>query len=149
MEAVVVDIPSVCEAGAEIAVRNSQERLDYHPADFMQDPLPLGFDLVLECDVGVYGAELFTKIRSSLQPNGRLVIIDQLAEAAGEAPLARLSWALQDSLVDPDYIYPTVEGLLTDLEATGYRILRSEPLPSIDPQATQIISDMFMIEAQI
>jgi SAM-dependent methyltransferase len=150
LSAVVVDIPNGCMAGSEIASTTSvRRRIEFFPADFLLDPLPQGFDLVLECDVGVYRADLFKKIRSSLRPNGRFVIIDQLAEVRGQAPPARLSWALQDSLQDPDYIYPTVESVLADLESAGFQILRSEPLQPIDSPMSQITTNMVMIDAQI
>ena len=105
--------------------------------------------MVLECDVGVYSSELFTKVRSSLEPKGRFVIIDQLAEVTGQAPAARLSWALQDSLQDPDYVYPSVDKVVGDLEASGFRILRTIHLPGNASEPTQIDSDMILIEAQM
>jgi hypothetical protein len=63
LTAVVVDVAPVCYAGREIAKENSlEERISYHPANFLEDELPSGFDMVLECDVNVYGESLFRKI---------------------------------------------------------------------------------------
>jgi len=64
LTAIIVDIPSVCAAGRELmAGLGLSDRLGFHAADFLRDELPGGFDLVLECDVNVYGVELFRKLR--------------------------------------------------------------------------------------
>ena len=56
LTAVVLDIASVCTAGGEIADEHALgDRIAYHAADFLREELPAGFDMVLECDVGVYG----------------------------------------------------------------------------------------------
>jgi SAM-dependent methyltransferase len=150
LSALVVDIPNVCKAGRELAVENSLEgRLMYHPADFMRDVLPTGFDMVLECDVGVYSAELFNKIRDSLNPGGRYVIIDQFAPAQGLAPTSRISWALQGSLRDPDFSYPTARETMSKLEKSGYHIVKSFELPRFGSKATQFTDDMCIIDAHI
>ncbi|MEE9593685.1 MAG: methyltransferase [Thermoplasmata archaeon] len=81
MEAVVVDVATVCDAGRAIAAGTEvDERVTYHPADFLEDDLPSGFDLILESDVGIHTTELFRKLRGSLNPGGRLVIVDDLAQ---------------------------------------------------------------------
>ena len=60
LRATVADIDNVCLAGREIADQTSQaERITYHATDFVEDELPTGFDLVLECDVNVFGERLF------------------------------------------------------------------------------------------
>ncbi len=55
LRVVIVDIANVCVAGREIvAEANLSDRIDVHAADFTRDPLPGGFDAVLECDVAVF-----------------------------------------------------------------------------------------------
>jgi hypothetical protein len=84
LTAVVVDIAPVCQAGREIAVENGLAgRITYLPADFVHGELPTGFDLVLECDVNVYSEDLFRKLGASLNPGGRLVIVDEFAPEPG------------------------------------------------------------------
>jgi len=131
LTATVVDIANVCVAGRQIAVENSlEDRLAHHAADFLQDELPSGFDMVLECDVGVYGEALFRKLGAALNPRGRLVIVDMLATAEGLAPRSRLHWALRDSLGDPDFSIPTVVRVQAMLTQAGLQLLSEHTLSS-------------------
>ncbi|MHC4100283.1 MAG: methyltransferase, partial [Planctomycetota bacterium] len=59
----VVDIENVCAAGREIAQENSlEDRITYHPADFVRGVLPSGFDMALACDTGRYSEAVFRKV---------------------------------------------------------------------------------------
>jgi len=125
LTAVVVDIANVCAAGREIAVETSmEERLTYHAADFLQDELPSGFAMILECDVGIHSEELFRKLRTALNPGGRLVIVGYyFAPAEGVAPPSRLPWTFLDSLEDPDFTFPTVAEIQAQLTQAGFQPL--------------------------
>ena len=126
--ATVVDMANVCAAGREIARENSLEkRVTFHPADFFRDELPAGFDVVLECDVNLYSEALFRKVRDSLVPGGRFVIVDQLAPAEGVAPSSRVHWAFEGSMIDPGFAYPTAARIRGWLEKAGLRILSEGP----------------------
>jgi ubiquinone/menaquinone biosynthesis C-methylase UbiE len=129
LTAVVFDIPNVCAAGREIASENAMEdRITYQAGDFIHDELPSGFDLVLNCDVGIYTETMFRKIRSALNPGGRLVIVDKYAPTKESAHPTRLHWALLSSLENPDRTGTTtgeVENLLTQ---TGFKILYTKLL---------------------
>jgi SAM-dependent methyltransferase len=77
LEALIVDIPNVCDAGAEIVeAEGLSDRVQFLPADFLHDTLPVDFPLILECDVGVYNEIIFEKVRASLRPDGRYIILD-------------------------------------------------------------------------
>jgi SAM-dependent methyltransferase len=148
LAATVVDIPNVCIAGREIVAENSLEgRITFHAADFLCDALPEGFDMVLECDVNVYPPALFEKVRASLDAGGRFVIVDQFAPARGVAPGARVHWALQGSLVDPDFEFPTAAGVRERLEQAGFQILEERLLPSVPVDCKRMSSGMTVIEA--
>jgi SAM-dependent methyltransferase len=150
LQAVVVDIPNVCDAGREIAAEHVMEdRLEFHPVDFTRDELPKGFDMVLECDVGVYSVDLFRKLRESLNPGGRFVIIDQFAPAKGVAPNARISWALIGALEDPNFSYPTAQEIALELEKSGYQSVTFQELPKIESGASQFSDDVYMIDAYV
>lgn len=124
LTAVVVDIANVCATGREIAVENSmEERITYHPADFRRDEIPSGFDIVLECDVGVHNEPLFRKVRAALNPGGRLVIVDRFAPVQGAAPVSRLHWTFRDSLADPEFTIPTAAEVQTLLREAGFQVL--------------------------
>jgi predicted O-methyltransferase YrrM len=142
----VVDIPNVCAAGREIARENGMDdRISYRPTDFRQDDLPGGFDVVLDCDVGAYDETMLAKILPVLNPGGRLVIIDQFAPAPGVAPRARLGWAFQDSMQEPDYAYETATEIIARLEKAGF----SEPTQRTLPPAgvERWTGDWIIIEA--
>lgn len=152
--AVVVDIPNVCLAarqlvhelvretsdriarhatGDSVGAHAIQERIAYHAADFLRDPLPVGFDLILECDVGAYSQELFQKLRAALNPGGRLVVVDQFAPEEGLAPWnpPYPQWAFLGSLEDPASSgRPTAAEIQGRLAQAGFRSLSREPLPA-------------------
>ncbi|MFX1517157.1 MAG: methyltransferase [Promethearchaeota archaeon] len=81
LKAVVVDIENVCNVGKEIAnTTQVADRISYHAADFVQDDLPSGFDMILECDIGVYTEDLFKKVWNSLNKGGKFVIVTNTNE---------------------------------------------------------------------
>jgi demethylspheroidene O-methyltransferase len=124
LTSVVVDLPTVCQAGREIAVENGMEdRISYHEADFVQDDLPTGFDLVLDCDVGAYNMGVLPKMRVALNPGGRLVIVDQFAPAPGIVPPSYVYWAFLASMANPDFALSTVEQAQELLEGAGFRFI--------------------------
>jgi len=124
LSAVVVDMENVCAVGSKIAAENNlTERVTYHAANFLEDPLPSGFDIVLECDLDIHNEKLFQKIHASLISGGRYVIVDQFAPEKGFAPPARLLWEFRDSLDDPEYVTNTVEEILAMLIKVGFDVI--------------------------
>jgi len=104
----VVDIENVCVAGREIAKEEGlSDRISYYPANFTNDEFPAGYDLVLQCDVSVFGVPLFQKVWHSLKPEGRLVFVGHLSPSENCAPPGREEWIFIDSLRDPDFSIPT------------------------------------------
>ena len=145
---VVVDLANVCAAGRELADDESlADRIRFHAADFLRDELPSGFDVVLECDVNVYSETLFRKVRASLNPEGRFVILDQLAPERGVAPVSRLHWAFQGSMIDPGFAFPTAAEIQAQLESAGFQRVSQRTLPPIRDVAQRFTSDMVLIEA--
>jgi cyclopropane fatty-acyl-phospholipid synthase-like methyltransferase len=145
----VVDIPNVCAAGREIAVENAlADRITYHPADFLSDELPSGFDVVLECDVNVYSEALFRKVRDSLNPGGRFLILDQFAPAEEVAPPPRLHWAFAGSLIRPEFTFPTAARVRDQLEKAGFELLPDRPLPFAPGPCKKMTEGMDLIEAR-
>jgi hypothetical protein len=130
LTALVLDVPDVCISGREIAIENSlQERILYKEADICTDELPEGFDMVLECDVNIYTVELFKKVKTILNPGGRFVVVDQLAQSENSAPEARLMWAFQSSMENPEPTFLSLGEIGTRLKEAGYRILSERRLP--------------------
>ncbi|MHA2224820.1 MAG: methyltransferase [Candidatus Hodarchaeales archaeon] len=81
LSAVVIDLANVCRVGREIAdSMQIGNRILYQEVDFIEDELPKEFDLILQCDAGVFSEEFFHKLRKSLNDDGRLVIITNIDE---------------------------------------------------------------------
>jgi cyclopropane fatty-acyl-phospholipid synthase-like methyltransferase len=119
----VVDIENVCVAGREIAEEEGfSDRITYHSAEFEDDEFPSGFDLVLQCDVAVYGIELLQKLYRSLKPGGRLIFVDHFSPAENLAPPTRLEWTFLDSLHDPNFSFPTIDEFKSQLAQTGFDV---------------------------
>jgi len=129
LTAVVVDIANVCDAGREIAAQTMMtERISYHAANFLQDELPTGFDMVLECDVGVYTEELFRKVRSCLNPGGRIVIVDWLVQPGREPSLQRRMDAFLSSLRTPGFATTTAAEVQDLLVRVGFHQISQETI---------------------
>ena len=119
----VVDIENVCIAGREIAEEVSlSSRISYHLAEFDTDEFPSGFDLVLQCDVSVFGVELFQKVWRSLKPDGQFIFVGHLAPADNLAPTTRLEWIFLDSLNNPDFSVPTLDEFRLQLTQAGFDV---------------------------
>lgn len=98
----VVDIANVCVAGREIvAEAGLADRIDFHAANFMLDPLPGDFEAAMECDVGVYSEPLFGRVRDALEPGGRFIVVDEFEPDEGVSDRARLGWRVVRTLADP------------------------------------------------
>jgi demethylspheroidene O-methyltransferase len=131
-QAVVVDIPPVCVAGREIAMENQlQDRLLFHAlSDFLADDIPSGFDLIIECDVGVYTEALFRKMHNALNQGGRVVVVDEFPPAKGIAHAAGLYCALERSLNDPEFAAPTADDVHVSLQKAGFSGITERALPA-------------------
>jgi SAM-dependent methyltransferase len=129
LSAVVIDIENVCAAGREIATRSPLgDRISYHPADIVHDDLPGGFDLVIECKVGVYDLELFQKVARALNGGGRFILVDELPREGEAPPIDHLRYAFQNSLRDPGFALPALEQVSRLLEAAGFELISERVL---------------------
>jgi cyclopropane fatty-acyl-phospholipid synthase-like methyltransferase len=128
---VVVDIANVCVAGREIAAGTPfASRIAYHPANFLHDELPGGFDMILECDVGIYSQDLFFKLAASLNQGGRLVIVDDLPQANQPLSPSRSRHNFYVSLHNPDFAQPTSNEVDEMLRQAGLRVLSMRTMSS-------------------
>jgi predicted nicotinamide N-methyase len=125
LNATVVDIENVCIAGREIAAENLlSDRIEYQPVEFDCGDFPIGFDMILLCDVGIFGEPLFRKLRASLNAGGKLIIIWSFPSAEGVAPRSRIALTFLDSLEDPSFALPTIAQTQEQLLHAGF-----DPLP--------------------
>ncbi len=147
LSATVVDIANVCETGRGLAAeRGLAERVTYHAADFLADPLPTCFDVVLACDVNVYSTGLFAKVAAALVEGGRFLIIDEFAPDDA-APPNRAHWALDRSLFDPDYVMPSVGGVKDLLRGAGLHLEDESPLEPL-PGSERYREDLTVLTAR-
>lgn len=124
LTALVVDIENVCAAGREIAERTPlRDRIAYQPLDILHDELPGGFDLVIECKVGVYERALFERVARALNPGGRFVLIDELPPEGHDPPVDHLRYAFHNALRDPDFAMPAREQVSGLLEEAGFDLV--------------------------
>jgi len=124
LQATVLDIENVCIAGREIAAEQGlSDRISYNPAEFAHDEFPTGFDLIIKCDVSVYGVWLFEKLWRSLKPGGRMVFVEHISPTEYSAPLTRVEWAFLDSLEDPDFSIPTLAQVQSMLTQAGFQVI--------------------------
>jgi SAM-dependent methyltransferase len=149
LTSVVVDVENVCQAGREIASENKiEKRITYLAADFLQDDLPTGFDMVMLCDVGSFSEILFRRIYNVLNRKGRFVIVDKFAPSRTSAPPSRLSSAFLDSLEYPSQSidFTTTEVVQTRLQQAGFRDFSITSVPHKDSLPWNI--DWIMLEAK-
>jgi cyclopropane fatty-acyl-phospholipid synthase-like methyltransferase len=149
LTSVVVDVESACQAGREIASENGLEkRIRYVAANLLQDDLPIGFDMVILCDVGLFRERLFGKIHHALNSDGHLVVVDKFAPTKTDAPPSRLSGAFLASLQYPaqSIHFTTVEMVQSQLQKTGFRAFSTTSVPHKDNLPWNI--DWIMLEAR-
>ena len=127
LKSVIVDIENVCVEGRRIVEENHlSDQITFHGADFLNDELPQKFDMVLHCDIGVFGEDLFRKLWRSLKPEGRIVVIFHFPPVENSAPSQYLKWAFLDSLKDPDFGFPTVAQIREQLIRAGFQLIPGE-----------------------
>jgi hypothetical protein len=145
----VVDIENVCRAGREIAAENKlRNRITYLAADYLQDELPAGFDMVMLCDLSSFSQILFRKSYDALNANGHLVTVEKFAPSRTTAPPSRLLSAFLDSLQHPSQSidFTTVEVVQSRLRKTSYRDFSVNSVPHIDNLPWNI--DWIVLEAR-
>jgi ubiquinone/menaquinone biosynthesis C-methylase UbiE len=130
LTSVIVDIENVCNAGRKIIKSHSHgSRIRYQAANFMTDDLPTDFDLIMYCDIGFYDDTVFAKIKNSLRPNGKLVVVHHLFKAGENLLPPYSNWAFISALRDLHFRQTSEEMLLEMLIEKGFRITSHLTLP--------------------
>jgi SAM-dependent methyltransferase len=145
----VVDVENVCKTSHEIAAANGlDKRIAYLAADFIKDDLPMGFDMVMLCDTGASSDALFHKIHAALNPNGRLVLVEQFAPKQDRVAPSHLVWTFLSSLEFPDQTvnHTTSETATNRLRQASFRDISVIPIPSRDDLRWN--SDWIALEAR-
>lgn len=117
LQITIFDLPSVCaRAQRHIDDAKLGDRIAVAPGNFVDDPLPTGFDAVLAKHVtNLYAEEkneaLLRKVHDVLPSGGRLVIIDDVTDdgEAGPIPAAALSVYFQVLATGESMIYTAAD----------------------------------------
>ena len=98
------DLPEVVEAAHDPLRESFAGRIEAHPGNFFEDPIPSGYDLVslvriLHDHNDAPATSILRNIRQSLEPGQRLLIAEPMAriagaEAMGEAFFGFYLWAM-------------------------------------------------------
>ncbi|WP_216216572.1 methyltransferase [Amycolatopsis aidingensis] len=120
------------EAARKAASRGGGERIEFHDADVLIDPIPGGYDLVLlEHVAHRYDAEqnrlILAKARRAAETGARLLLLDFLLDPAEGRRLDPL-FAGEYLVVDGTVVYPESE-VRDWLAATGWSWLETRALP--------------------
>jgi len=132
LTSLVVDVENVCNTGREIATRNGLEkRITYLVADFTRDELPMGFDMALLCDTNASSDALFRKIHAVLNPDGRLILVEQFSPSPDRVASSHSVWTFLSSLEYPkkEIHYTTSADAKIHLEQAGFRDISIIPVP--------------------
>ena len=117
LHATVFDLPGAVREGRRLAA----PRLEFVSGDFLRDPLPRGYDVVLASDI-LHGqrpsdaARLVRVLRDALEPGGLLVLRDVLMERERTGPrwAALFSLTLLETSGSRCYAEDEVRGWLAD-----------------------------------
>ena len=79
LTAVIIDLPQVCKTGEDITQNFShKDRISYLVKDFVKEDLPKDFDVILQCDSGIYSEKFFIKVYNALLEGGKYILIANL-----------------------------------------------------------------------
>lgn len=125
-----LDLPSVIPlARKRLQEMDLLHRVDLVEADFEQDPLPPGHDMVFLSAIvhqndRIQNRNLFSKARQALNPRGRIVIRDHVMDPSRTQPLAGALFAVNMLVSTRGGTTYTFQELREDLESAGFGEVR-------------------------
>lgn len=135
LRSVVIDIPNVCTIGRKIAEKTSVvNRITFQAIDFIQDDLPTDFDMILQCDAGIYTEWFFRKLYNSLKKDRNLVIVDWWyrgltdSQPAPKSSFQYLLGRFDTFLGNPNIETTTKDQIINLLSKTGYKEISEQNL---------------------
>ncbi len=118
------DLPGVTDVARELTESDpAAPRISLEAGDYRNDPLPGGFDAILYCgalhqESPDTAAALFDKLHASLNPGGRLCVVDFFTGHEGDAFAALFS--LQMKLFNPTAGVFSIDDVKAMLERAGF-----------------------------
>ena len=90
LRACVLDLATVCEvAGGNIKRAGLSRRISTMPGDIRRK-LPVGYDVIMFCDIGLVSEQLLKSAHNGLPPGGLVVVVDRYLSDDRTKPLDRL-----------------------------------------------------------
>ena len=132
----VFDLPPVVQAAQELHEGHpSAPLLTFAGGDYHQDDLPIENDLVLYCgalhqEILEDVPELFSKIRSSLKPEGILIVVDLLLDEDRTTPVYSALFDLNMRLMRPASHVHSVTEVEANLVKAGFSLERTLDVPN-------------------
>jgi len=119
--ACVLDLASVCAFAAEnIRRAGLSRRVRTQPGD-IRHRLPVGYDVILICDIGPVSKQLLRSAFQSLPAGGLLVLVDRYLSDDGTRPLDRLV----SRFVGSSFGQATRSDMVAALESCGFQALKA------------------------
>ncbi|MEI6217730.1 MAG: methyltransferase [bacterium] len=122
LEVTLFDLAPVLDvARTLVSSRPCASRVMFEPGDYHSAPLPQGFDAVLYSGAlhqedPEFAASLFKKIFETMEPGGRVFVVDMMLQAGRTEPVFSILFSINMMLTSPDghvYSEDTVRSLLT------------------------------------
>lgn len=121
LRAVILDIAPVCEIAAENIRRAGLSGRVGTLAGDMRHRLPVGYDVIMFCDIGEVPKQLLRNAYKSLPANGLIVLVDRYLSKDGTQPLDRLVSQFEGS----SFPRETWADMVEAVKGCGFRAVKS------------------------
>jgi predicted O-methyltransferase YrrM len=122
LQACILDIAPVCRIAERNVRRAKLSRRIRTQAGDMRREFPVGYDVIMFCDIGPISAELLQQAYEKLPSNGLVVLVDRFMSDDGCQPLARLA----EHFVGSGFGLATRRQMVEALEFCGFRKTKSK-----------------------
>ncbi len=139
LEVTILDLPAVVPWAREfVAQAGAAERVVVEPFDFLHDPLPRGYDVVLLSNIlhdlpPAVNQGLLTAAYQALEPGGRVVVYEFLLDADRVTPATSAVFAVMMLVENQGGNVYTADDILGWLAAAGFGRPSVQRLPEPSP----------------
>ena len=122
LRATILDIARVCKVAAGIIRRAGLARRVRPQVGNIHDRLPVGYDVIMICDIGPISQRLLRSAYRSLPPGGLLVLVDRYLSEDGTQPLDRVV----EHFAGSSFGVATWKDVVNSVEGCGFRQVKAE-----------------------
>ena len=107
LKSTLFDLTPVLDVAERLLYRAPEsQRITFHPGDYRRDVLPAPFDAIFYCgalhqETPESAGRLFAKIRASLRPGGRVIVVDLMLQDDRAGPAFSALFSLNMMLTSP------------------------------------------------